>query len=299
MKETNLNDNANKNDNLQENKGIEIKPIKEKKTIHGEFFVAFASILLIYVAYIFVFQQMRPFFFSSIIIIIFYLIIIFMAFWAYLTVMRAPAGSIPLYWGFYIGDDDEKRKRYCLICNAFKPERSKHCSICNECVLNMDHHCPWVNNCIGFFNRKYFMQFIFYVEISFIYNFVFSIISLVKKLKLIKEEKIGLIYYIFLCANCLAVGIAAFLFGRFVIYHIKLVIKNSSTIENLDSENKDKYAKFCLSKKENIEQVFGKNKLYWLLPIVAEEGRPEGDGLLWKVNDNNENNNNINSNNNQ
>ena len=63
MKETNLNDNVNKNDNLQENKGIEIKPIKEKKTIHGEFFVAFASILLIYVAYIFVFQQMRPFFF--------------------------------------------------------------------------------------------------------------------------------------------------------------------------------------------------------------------------------------------
>ena len=234
---------------------------------------------------------MTPLIFSSIIIDIIYILLFFMTFWAYLTVMRTPAGSIPLYWGFYIGDDDEKRKRYCLICNAFKPERSKHCSICNECVLNMDHHCPWVNNCIGFFNRKYFMQFIFYVETSFIYNFIFSIIFLVKKFELVKEKKINYFYYIFLCANCLAVGIASFLFGRFVLYHIKLVIKNSSTIENLDNENKDKYAKFCLSTKENIEQVFGKNKLYWLLPIIAEEGRPEGDGLLWKTNEINNNNN--------
>ena len=275
-----------------ENQGIEIKPIKENKTIHGEFFVAFASILLLYVAYIFIFQQMTPLIFSSIIIDIFYIMLYCMIFWAYLTVMRAPAGSIPLYWGFYIGDDDEKRKRYCLICNAFKPERSKHCSICNECVLNMDHHCPWVNNCIGFFNRKFFMQFILFVETSFIYNFIFSLIFLVKKFKLLKEEKLNYFYYVFLCANCLAVGIASFLFGRFVLYHIKLVMRNSRTIENLDTENKDKYAKFCLSTKENIEQVFGKNKLYWLLPIIAEEGRPDGDGLLWKTNENNNNNNN-------
>ena len=274
-------------DNKKENDGIEIKPIKEKKTIHGEFFVAFASILLFYVAYIFIFQQITPFTLTSLIIDIFYILIYIMMFWAYIIVMKAPAGSIPLYCGFYIGDDDEKRKRYCLICNAFKPERSKHCSICNECVLNMDHHCPWVNNCIGFFNRKFFMQFIFYAEISFIYNFGFSFIYLMKKFKFVKEGKINYIYYGFLVINCLAVGTTAFLFGRFLIYHIKLVIRNSSTIENLDKENKDKYAKFCLSTKENIQQVFGKNKLYWLLPIITEEGKPDGDGLLWKVNNNN------------
>ena len=78
-------------------------------------------------------------------------------------------GEIPLYWGFYIGDDDYKRKRYCLICNAFKPERSHHCSVCNKCVLNMDHHCPWVDNCIGFYNRKFFMQLLFFVAILTIY----------------------------------------------------------------------------------------------------------------------------------
>ena len=288
MRESNLDNNENLNNNNNNNKGIEIKPIKEKKIIHGEFFVAFASVLLLYVLYIFIFQQMTPFTKTSLLIIIVYICICFMMFWAYLTVMKVPAGSIPLYWGFYIGDDDEKRKRYCLICNAFKPERSKHCSICNECVLNMDHHCPWVNNCIGFFNRKYFMQFIFYVETSFIYNFIFSTISLLKKFKFVKAQKMNYLYYIFLWINCLAVGVASFLFGRFVIYHINLVVNNSSTIENLDKENKDKYAKFCLSTKENIEQVFGKNKLFWMLPLTVEEGKPDGDGLLWKTNNNNQ-----------
>jgi palmitoyltransferase len=286
MKESNLINNSNQKEN---NNGIEIKPIKEKKTIHGEFFVAFASILLFYVGYIFLFQQMTPFQFSTLIIDIFFICIYLMMFWAYIIVMKTPPGSIPLYWGFYIGDDDEKRKRYCLICNAFKPERSKHCSICNECILNMDHHCPWVNNCIGFFNRKFFMQFIFYVEISFIYNFILSFIYLIKKLKYVKDDKMAYLYYGFLLINCLAVGIAAFLFGKFVIYHIKLVLKNSSTIENLDKENQDKYAKFCLSSKENFQQVFGKNQMYWFLPINTEEGKPEGDGLLWKVNNNEQN----------
>jgi len=276
-------ENQNQN-NQNAQQGIEIKPIKEQKKIHGEFFVTVAVILLLFEAYLFIFLTIPPTSFNNIIIDFFYVLIFLMVFWSYVIVIKTPAGSIPLYWGFYIGDDDEKRKRYCLICNAFKPERSKHCSICNTCVLNMDHHCPWVNNCIGFFNRKYFMQFIFYLEILFIYHFIFSSFYLYNEFQIvINTKKTNYLGFIIIIINYIPTVVITFLFGKFVAYHIKLVLTNSSTIESLDTENKDKYKKFCLSPKENFEQVFGKNKFYWFLPVNIEQAKPVGDGLLWKV----------------
>ncbi len=276
-------ENQNQN-NQNAQQGIEIKPIKEQKKIHGEFFVTVAVILLLFEAYLFIFLTIPPTSFNNIIIDFFYVLIFLMVFWSYVIVIKTPAGSIPLYWGFYIGDDDEKRKRYCLICNAFKPERSKHCSICNTCVLNMDHHCPWVNNCIGFFNRKYFMQFIFYLEILFIYHFIFSSFYLYNEFQIvINTKKTNYLGFVIIIINYIPTVVITFLFGKFVAYHIKLVLTNSSTIESLDTENKDKYKKFCLSPKENFEQVFGKNKFYWFLPVNVEQAKPVGDGLLWKV----------------
>ena len=276
-------ENQNQN-NQNAQQGIEIKPIKEQKKIHGEFFVTVAVILLLFEAYLFIFLTIPPTSFNNIIIDFFYVLIFLMVFWSYVIVIKTPAGSIPLYWGFYIGDDDEKRKRYCLICNAFKPERSKHCSICNTCVLNMDHHCPWVNNCIGFFNRKYFMQFIFYLEILFIYHFIFSSFYLYNEFQIvINTKKTNYLGFVIIIINYIPTVVITFLFGKFVAYHIKLVLTNSSTIESLDTENKDKCKKFCLSPKENFEQVFGKNKFYWFLPVNIEQAKPVGDGLLWKV----------------
>jgi palmitoyltransferase len=77
--------------------------------------------------------------------------------WCFLAAIASDPGKVPPYWGFYLGDPEFKRKRYCLICHVFKPERCHHCSVCNRCVLNMDHHCPWINNCVGFSNRKIFV----------------------------------------------------------------------------------------------------------------------------------------------
>lgn len=78
--------------------------------------------------------------------------------WAYFTTYFMDPGKPPVFWGFYLDDPEQKRRRYCLICHIFKPERCHHCSTCNRCVLNMDHHCPWLNTCIGYYNRKFFMQ---------------------------------------------------------------------------------------------------------------------------------------------
>jgi len=197
--------------------------------------------------------------------------------------MNTHPGEIPLYWGFYIGDEDYKRKRYCLICNAFKPERSHHCSVCNICILNMDHHCPWVNNCIGFYNRKYFMQLLFYVVTTIIFLDICFFRVAYDTGRLIYEEqlKIREIYKpIIILVSYITNIILTVMITKFFQFHISLVLNNITTIESLDTSNPNS-KKFSISSYENWVQVFGENKFYWLVPTITERGRPKGDGLTW------------------
>jgi palmitoyltransferase len=62
-------------------------------------------------------------------------------------------------------------KRWCVKCNAYKPERSHHCRQCKRCVLKMDHHCPWTYNCVGHNNMPHFIRFLVWVLISTSYAF--------------------------------------------------------------------------------------------------------------------------------
>lgn len=39
-------------------------------------------------------------------------------------------------------NSEQKFKKYCRKCKAFKPSRAHHCSICGRCIIKMDHHCP-------------------------------------------------------------------------------------------------------------------------------------------------------------
>ena len=274
------------NQNQNNQPGIEVKPIKEQKKIHGEFFVTVAVILLIFEAYLFLFLTIPPTSLNNFIIDFFYLIIFAMVFWSYIIVIKTPAGSIPLYWGFYIGDDDYKRKRYCLICNAFKPERSHHCSVCNKCVLNMDHHCPWVDNCIGFYNRKFFMQLLIfvviltiYIDISEAYYVIDMCIRLFKKhVKYSEIFHIGIVIIFYIAIFAFSIVITLFLK-----FHLNLVFENSTTIESLDQEHKSENEKFNIGKMQNWEQVFGSEPIYWFFPFPTKRGKPEGDGLTWKT----------------
>merc|ERR1719454_1279110 len=99
---------------------------------------------------------------SAIVFLIVNSILFFNLIAAFYQCIMIDPGVVPPNWGFYMGDET-KRRRYCKMCNVWKPDRTHHCSICNRCILNMDHHCPWINNCVGFYNRKFFIQLLFYV----------------------------------------------------------------------------------------------------------------------------------------
>ena len=150
-----------------------------------------------------------------------------------------------------MGDPETKRKRYCLMCNVFKPDRCHHCSACNRCVLNMDHHCPWVNNCIGFWNRKYFLLLLFYSLCTiylYVGTMVGTIIDTVYYLleafsKPIEWMPLGLT--LLLDVSFLFCAFLGVIMTKFAYFHICLVRKNITTIESLEHKNVDYESAVC------------------------------------------------------
>ena len=140
-----------------------------------------------------------------------------------------------------MGDPESKRKRYCLMCNVFKPDRCHHCSACNKCVLNMDHHCPWVNNCIGFWNRKFFLLLLFYNLCTLYYYLTTMLMNFVDTIywhiEAYQTYVINWRHFPVVCLLDIAyifIAILCFMMTRFIYFHIFLVFNNMTTIETLE-----------------------------------------------------------------
>lgn len=222
--------------------------------------------------------------FGWIVILVFNILFI-MSVWTLYVTVSSEAGQVPLYWGFYVGDSDNKRRRYCLMCNVFKPERCHHCSICNRCVLNMDHHCPWINNCIGFFNRKYFIQMLFYFNLTLLFiiiaNFKFSfdaVLKIITNRINLKEDLTENLLNIFIYFLDLVALVVITLFFKF---HLSLIFENKTTIETIDKKGENFESEFNLGYYKNWLQVMGENKLLWFLPLNIYIGMPLGNGVDW------------------
>ena len=228
--------------------------------------------------------------FGSLLFLLYYHTLFILVIWTIYVTSKSDPGQVPLYWGFYIGDPDSKRTRYCLMCNVFKPLRCHHCSMCNRCVLNMDHHCPWINSCIGFYNRKFFIQMVFYLIITIFSTIIansFSTYYLIKDIIVNKKFEFNLKFSIQL-VYILVYGIdvvMGFILSQFFKFHIKLILENKTTIETLDHKGKEFQSKFDKGKWNNWIEVMGITKWLWFIPLKIYQGKPKGNGIDWGENE--------------
>ena len=133
-----------------------------------------------------------------------------------------------------------KETKICSTCNIVKPFRSHHCNDCGNCVNRFDHHCPWIGGCVGGRNYIYFFIFLCLLNIKNIFIAIFCIIHIIyiyrdvkdeeKKNKWVAEKLIGLIPSLL---TIIFIGITMAFTVGLNIYHLKLIINNSTTKEEI------------------------------------------------------------------
>ncbi|CAK7892178.1 palmitoyltransferase Pfa3p [[Candida] anglica] len=206
--------------------------------------------------------------------------------------------------------------RYCLKCSCWKPDRCHHCSSCKKCVLRMDHHCPWFASCIGFYNQKFFIQFLTYLAI---YSGLVFVVTTSLLWKFFTQEMYKDGEYLSLSLVFLFVVSLSFFFAvsGFAIFTSYLVVVNTTTIEVQESkwnvkrngksngafqyefdqsggnsgENGSKKSIssniFDLGYKRNWTSIMGETWIEWLLPINSTSDKLEDEyknGINFEIN---------------
>jgi len=231
-------------------------------------FLVFALVALTYYAEMFETPT------ASVFELVVFNVIIALLLCSYVQCLLLDPGSVPRAWHeAVVRAPSESRSRYgiCRKCHMYKPPRSHFDSITQRLVLNMDHFCPWVCNCVGFYNRKFFVLFLFYVALASTFFVVATLcrdgMSLQGLIMNRKGRPSPAKFMAFVFDSSLAVAVAGFL-----AVHLKFVYYNQTTIESDDRD-------FDVGWRHNFESVFGANRWLWLLPVVGSG--PVGDGVHW------------------
>lgn len=135
----------------------------------------------------------------------------------------------------------------------------------------MDHYCPWMTNCIGFYNYRYFVLFLLYMQIGCVYAISILIANL-DKLSPVDRSFIVLLSTLqanildlhlslsattFAFSICLAAMIST---GVLLVWHLYLCVTNQTTIEfYINFRNKQEAAGNGVTYKNPFDEGWRKN----------------------------------------
>jgi palmitoyltransferase len=155
----------------------------------------------------------------------------------------------------------------------------------------MDHHCPWINSCIGFYNRKFFIQMVFYLIIAVFstviansfstYNLVYETVINYKNIKFDFDFTMKVLYTIVYIIDM----VMSVILSQFFKFHITLILENKTTIETLDHKGKEFHSRYDRGKWNNWIEVMGITKWLWFFPLKMYQGKPKGNGIDWGENE--------------
>jgi len=242
------------------------------------FLVVFAIVALSYAPYV-VWPIVWPqnTILSTLCITIFHILIALLL-GSYVMCVFTDPGTVPPEWDEMLRADEKmaSEHRFCNRSQKFRPLRSHFCSITRRVVLNMDHFCPWVVNTVGFYNRKFFVLFLFYTCCACCWVIVTSLPTLMALRKpgamRLLERQLGPNRFMVCTMSTVLDCALIVMLSCFMPFHVRMVMLNETTIEGPSPE-------FHAGVLRNWRQVMGKERWAWFLPIWA--GGPDGDGVHW------------------
>jgi palmitoyltransferase len=191
---------------------------------------------------------------------------------------------------------------FCDASNEPKPPRAHYDQVTRQLVLNMDHYCPWMFNTVGYFNYRYFCNFLVFTLMGMAYGafitwnpfWALHGNEFREQVRLSKEQHsnttLHLLDYVptpnerqaiaFSFILCLSVGIAVMMLGGM---HLYLLLTGQTTIElhgNCANRRRARRLRkkfhnpYDLGMKRNFQQVYGTGNPLWAV-LIPSRRQPE------------------------